>query len=327
MLTNLFFKNLIMKKLYTLSFILLAAAGFAQSVVITRVVDGTLSAEGCAATTGGTSSPKIVELYVSGTINFTNYRIQTESNGAADASAIAWNSGLDLSPLGSVSDSFVYLVGGGATTFTEMYPSITLPPIASAGPPPVVGLVQGNIPNGNGNDAYRIVITDGATPTPAIVSVVDQFGNPLDVPGGSSDISAVWAYQDSYASRKNGVGPNGGTFVNDSFTYGGNDAFDAPNNTCDFIKNAIGIGTFLSNNQFSIAGLRVYPNPVTNGNLFITSDSNLSKQVSVFDVLGKQVIKTTVTNLPVNVSSLNRGVYIVKITEDGKTATRKLVIK
>lgn len=79
--------------------------------------------------------------------------------------------------------------------------------------------------------------------------------------------------------------------------------------------------------QNSISGLRVYPNPVVDGNLFITSDSNETKSVVVFDVLGKQVLKTVVTNQPINISGLNSGVYIVKITEDGKTATRKLVIR
>jgi hypothetical protein len=85
--------------------------------------------------------------------------------------------------------------------------------------------------------------------------------------------------------------------------------------------------TNLGVKQNSISGLNVYPNPVSNGNLFITSNSTASKGVVIFDVLGKQVLKTTVSNQAVNVSSLNRGVYVVKITEDGKTATRKLVIK
>ena len=79
--------------------------------------------------------------------------------------------------------------------------------------------------------------------------------------------------------------------------------------------------------QNTISGLKVYPNPVTNGNLFITSDSNTAKQVVVYDILGKQIINATVTNQPLNVSNLNAGVYMVKITESGKTATRKLVIQ
>jgi hypothetical protein len=306
-----------MKKLYTLSILLISAITFGQSVVITSVIDGTLPSDGCAGASG-TSSPKVTELYVSGTINFTNYRLQTESNGAADASLISWSSGLDLTPLGSVTNSFVYLVVTPTTTFNEMYPAIVLP----------TGLTAGNIPNGNGNDAYRIVITDGAVPTPAVLSVVDQFGNPLDIPTGSADYSAAWAYQDSYAKRVNGVGPNGGTFVNSSFTYGGNAAFVAPNNNCAFIAATANLGSFtLANKEFAIAGLKVYPNPVVNGNLYITSDSNEAKQVTVYDVLGKQVVKATVTDQPVNVSALNSGIYMVKITEEGKTATRKLVIQ
>ncbi len=83
----------------------------------------------------------------------------------------------------------------------------------------------------------------------------------------------------------------------------------------------------LSTKQNQISGLSVYPNPVTNGKLSITSDSNDSKAVVIYDVLGKQVLSTVVTNQVVNVSDLTSGVYIVKITEEGKTATRKLVIQ
>lgn len=79
-------------------------------------------------------------------------------------------------------------------------------------------------------------------------------------------------------------------------------------------------------NQNQIDGLKIYPNPVTNGTFFINTSADSTKEVVVYDVLGKQVIKTSTTNA-VNVSNLKGGVYIVKITEDGNTATRKLVIK
>jgi Secretion system C-terminal sorting domain len=82
----------------------------------------------------------------------------------------------------------------------------------------------------------------------------------------------------------------------------------------------------LSTQQNAISGLRVYPNPAKDF-LYITSDNNITKQVVVYDVLGKVVINTKTTNTPVNVANLNRGVYVVKITEEGKTATRKLVIE
>ena len=82
----------------------------------------------------------------------------------------------------------------------------------------------------------------------------------------------------------------------------------------------------LSVEDNSIAGLKVYPNPVTNGKFFISTDANTDKSVVIFDALGKQVLNTTATE-SVNVSNFKTGVYIVKITEEGKTATRKLVIK
>lgn len=77
----------------------------------------------------------------------------------------------------------------------------------------------------------------------------------------------------------------------------------------------------------NIAGLSVYPNPVSTGVLFVTSDNSAEKSVAIFDVLGKQVVNAATVNGAVNVSNLNAGVYIVKVTEEGKTATRKLVVK
>ena len=87
------------------------------------------------------------------------------------------------------------------------------------------------------------------------------------------------------------------------------------------------LGLTLGTKSNTIAGLNVYPNPVTNGKLYITSDNGADKTVAIYDILGKQVLTNSVTNDVVNVSGLNAGVYIVKITEAGKTATRKLIIR
>lgn len=87
------------------------------------------------------------------------------------------------------------------------------------------------------------------------------------------------------------------------------------------------VQTSLSTKQNTIAGLNVYPNPVTNGNLFITSNSSQAKSVNLFDVLGKQVLTTKTVNNAVNVSSLKNGAYILKVTEEGKSETKKLIIK
>ncbi|KGO80968.1 hypothetical protein Q762_10005 [Flavobacterium cauense R2A-7] len=76
----------------------------------------------------------------------------------------------------------------------------------------------------------------------------------------------------------------------------------------------------------NISGLNIYPNPA-NDFLHITTSANGVKTVTIYDVVGKQVLNTTTANEVINVSSLNAGIYMVKITEEGKTATRKLVIK
>ena len=84
----------------------------------------------------------------------------------------------------------------------------------------------------------------------------------------------------------------------------------------------------LANQSFSqIDGLKVYPNPVSNGVLHVESNLNLERTISLFDVLGKQVISTTTSNTTINIANLNSGIYIVKITEGEKTATKKLVVK
>lgn len=83
----------------------------------------------------------------------------------------------------------------------------------------------------------------------------------------------------------------------------------------------------LSVRSNEIAGLQVYPNPVSNGVLYINTELNTTKSVQIFDLLGKQVLATTTETNAVNVSALTKGLYIVKITEEGKTATRKIVVE
>jgi hypothetical protein len=83
----------------------------------------------------------------------------------------------------------------------------------------------------------------------------------------------------------------------------------------------------LSTQSNSIDGLTMYPNPLKGNTLYFTSTANADMSVQIYDVLGKEVTNSKVMNNTINVSGLNTGVYIVKVTEEGKTATRKLVIQ
>ena len=96
----------------------------------------------------------------------------------------------------------------------------------------------------------------------------------------------------------------------------------------DNLKIATTFVDVLANKKFStISGLNVYPNPVKDGNLYITSNSSVAKTVGIYDILGKQVLESKTSNNAVNVSNLKSGAYIVRITEDGNTDTRKLIIE
>lgn len=78
----------------------------------------------------------------------------------------------------------------------------------------------------------------------------------------------------------------------------------------------------------NIPGLKMYPNPAKNGQtLFIISDSTVEKNVAIYNMLGRKVLETTTQQNTINTIGLTTGVYMVKITEEGKTSTRKLVIQ
>ncbi len=77
----------------------------------------------------------------------------------------------------------------------------------------------------------------------------------------------------------------------------------------------------------TIEGLSLYPNPVLNGKVNIVSKNDLEKEIIVFDILGKKVLQTHLSSRELNVSDLVPGVYIIKISEENASATRKLIIR
>ncbi|HNQ27853.1 MAG TPA: T9SS type A sorting domain-containing protein [Aquaticitalea sp.] len=77
----------------------------------------------------------------------------------------------------------------------------------------------------------------------------------------------------------------------------------------------------------SIDELSIYPNPVSTGKIYIITKQNLTKEVEIFDVLGKKIFSTSLFGKELNISELTSGVYILKIKENNISATRKLVVK
>lgn len=75
-----------------------------------------------------------------------------------------------------------------------------------------------------------------------------------------------------------------------------------------------------------IPGLKIYPNPLNGTILNVISDNNTEKKITVFDVSGKQIIDEKISN-SIELSGLQSGVYLIKITEQNKTQIKKLVIE
>lgn len=77
----------------------------------------------------------------------------------------------------------------------------------------------------------------------------------------------------------------------------------------------------------NIEGLTIFPNPVNNGKVYISTKYNLAKNIEIFDVLGKKVVSQVLYGKELKIQDLNPGVYILKIKEGKLSATRKLVVR
>ena len=81
------------------------------------------------------------------------------------------------------------------------------------------------------------------------------------------------------------------------------------------------------NDPEDVLNLRIYPNPVNDGYVNILSPVNGIKYVEVFDINGRKVIDTAINNNTLDVSSINSGFYMIKVTIDGQTKISKLVVR
>lgn len=91
---------------------------------------------------------------------------------------------------------------------------------------------------------------------------------------------------------------------------------------------ALGGSSTLGMAKVDVSKFSAYPNPVTNGKLYITSEGSSEKQVAIYSLLGQKVLETkTANNAEINVSQLAKGAYILNVTEDGKSDSKKLMIQ
>lgn len=73
--------------------------------------------------------------------------------------------------------------------------------------------------------------------------------------------------------------------------------------------------------------LELYPNPA-NDVVRISSNNNGQMTIAIHDITGKKVISTVLSNTDqINVSDLTTGIYMVKVSQNGATSTKKLVVQ
>ena len=308
-----------MKKLYTLLSIVLVSAASQAQVVISQVYGG-------GGNTGATYTNDFIELFNRGSVaqDLSGWSVQyTSATGPNGATTPYWIT--TTLPNFTLQPGQYYLIqqAAGAT------PSIALPTpdlvgsttntLDSNGSAPTSATFSGIPMSGSNGKVILVNVATqqtGANPTGS--QIVDKVGYGATPTGFEGTGPTGTALTSTTAVSRN----NGGCTDTDNNVTDFTTAAPAPRNSATALNSCA-----LATSQNAIAGLDIYPNPVTNGVLNINTTANDAKNVVVYDVLGKQVVNTTISGSTVNVANLKNGVYIVKITENGKTATRKLVIR
>lgn len=161
------------------------------------------------------------------------------------------------------------------------------------------------------NEVYTVGILTNSTGSDG-VTISTDITVPSDAVLGSTRIRITKTYTDPDSTAI--VDPCAISF--DAFGFGAQAGFGQ---AVDFTLN---IGT-LSINEFDANALSVYPNPVKDV-LNIAYKSELS-DVKIYDLLGQEVIskKTSSSQLQLNTSTLETGIYMVKLlSENGQHSFR-----
>ena len=349
-----------MKKLYTLSLFLVAFAGLSQTISFSGT--GDLSANGWiitgTPTAPATSFPGPLailttpsdngnSLSFAGLAASTGNRTTTTHNNTQDCNfAITSNTGTSYySALIKATNTNGMFADLNPTTQAPNTGEYFMHLAATAGTGAGSFVARMYVKSGTTPNTFKIAILNGATPSPGvntpgystteypvnqtlfIVVKYDRAANSASLfvnptPGqaeptptvtNATGTTAAPAQVAAFCIRQSGsvtATTSTGNIEIDEVRVSDNWATVTPTN--------------LSTNQFQINNLKVF---INNKNLNIVSDNNDVKSVQLFNILGKQVINTSITTQTIDVTNLSSGIYIVKVTENGKSNTVKIVIQ
>ena len=101
----------------------------------------------------------------------------------------------------------------------------------------------------------------------------------------------------------------------------------SPDNLLGYGIPDLNLALTLNLEDFSKENFRIYPNPA-HDNLFLSFPKNLDQsRLKVYDVLGKLLINKKVNRISnkINLKSLNRGIYVIKINAENVSQSFKLI--
>jgi hypothetical protein len=94
-----------------------------------------------------------------------------------------------------------------------------------------------------------------------------------------------------------------------------------------FLFISLSYGQEAQNPGGEIEGFKLYPNPATAGKVYIQTAENAPKRILIYNIFGTQILETTILRKELNVSDLVAGIYVLRVFEKDRVATRKLIIK
>lgn len=101
--------------------------------------------------------------------------------------------------------------------------------------------------------------------------------------------------------------------------------FDGTNGSTPYYTKLVEVNSAtMATTEATKTNVKLYPNPVEDV-LYLQGISKAN--VAVYNVAGQQVLSKAVTNGQLNVNSLAKGVYIVKIETDGRISSQKIIKK
>ena len=199
---------------------------------------------------------------------------------------------------------YFFAAGSGGTTFPNddwmIGPEFTIDGVTS----PTLTFWAKSITDAYGLDRFRIGI--GTSTDPSSFTIISS--------GNYEEAPTAWTQYEYDLSAFQGQTVRLGIHCvsNDSFVLQ-MDSF--------VVEGTLGV------DDFNTLDMSLYPNPVDGNYVTIQTPINGVKEVEVFDILGKRVLNTNLISNSLDISELNSGVYMVKVTVENQSKVSKLIIK